>query len=300
MNDNGECEQCGQFRVHPSAAKLPLMTGDAWTDFKEAIRKAGGNVEPVVVQGDLLIDGRNRVRAIQELQAEGHPVELLTKDWAGDGQETVTEFILRANVSRRHLTSDQMAAIALELLPRIQAERASRQQASRIQPGENRNPHGRKGKPETADANSPSPSTEERRERIRRKAANSTLGQLAKTARVTEYKLKQVKKAIETGGPGTKDQLLKGEVTAKEINRKSPKPKDAPDPHLPMQFQPFVKKNYRTLLAKHPVTDQAAVRKYLLRLIRDEQAKYGEVKNAKRFVLSAASGKAATATGVAS
>lgn len=172
MNDDGEFEQCGQFRVHPSAAKLPLMTDEAWADFKEAIRQAGGNKEPVVVQGSLLIDGRNRVKAIQELKAEGHPVELRKVNWSEDTQETVTEFILRTNVSRRHLTDDQRAAIALELLPRIQAERASRQQASRIQPGENRNPHGRGGKPEKAAAVSPPPSAEERRDRNRRKAAN--------------------------------------------------------------------------------------------------------------------------------
>jgi hypothetical protein len=282
MNDDGECEQCGQFRVHPSAAKLPLMTGDAWNDFKEAIRKAGGNVEPVVVQGDLLIDGRNRVSAIEELRAEGHSVELRTVNWSEDTQETVTEFILRANVSRRHLTDDQKTAIALELLPRIQAERASRQQASRIQPGENRNPHGRKGKPETADAKSSSPSTEERRDRNRRKAANSTLGQLAKTAGVTEHKVKQVKKAIETGGPDVKEGLLSGQVTAKEINRKSRQPKDAPDPHLQMEFQKFVKNSYRRLLEKHPVADHAAVRKYLLKLIKQDQQKNGDKASGKR------------------
>jgi hypothetical protein len=276
MNDDGECEQYGQFRVHPSAAKLPLMTGDAWNDFKEAIRKAGGNVEPVVVQGDLLIDGRNRVSAIQELQAEGHPVELRTKEWAGDDPETVTEYILRTNVKRRHLTDDQRVAIALELFPEIQAERAERQQASRIQPGENRNPHGRKGKPETVDAKSPSPSAEERRDRNRRKAANSTLGQLARTAGVTEHKVKQVKKAIEAGGPDVKERLLSGQVTAKEINRKSRQPKDAPDPHLQMEFQKFVKNSYRRLLEKHPVTDHAAVRKYLLKLIKQDQQKNGE------------------------
>ena len=276
MNDDGECEQCGHFRVHPSAAQLPLMAGEAWTDFKESIRKAGGNVEPVVVQGDLLIDGRNRVSAIKELQAEGHPVELRKKNWSEDTQETVTEFILRTNVKRRHLTDDQRAAIALELLPRIQAERASRQQASRIQPGENRNPHGRGGKPEKAAAVSPPPSAEERRERNRRKAANSTVGQLAKNAGVTEHKVKQVKKAIETGGPDVKERLLSGQVTAKEINRKSRQPKDAPDPQLQMEFQKFVKNSYRKLLEKHPVADRGAVRKYLLKLLKQDQQKIGE------------------------
>ena len=281
MRTGGELDLCGEFRVHPSAAKLPLMTGEAWTDFKEAIRQAGGNREPVVVEDGVLIDGRNRVQAVEELKAEGHPVELLVSGRSGCDLETVTEYILRTNVKRRHLTEDQRAAIALDLLPRIKAERAEQQWATRIQPGELRNPHGRSGKPEMAEASSPSPSEEERRERSRRKAGSSTVGQLAKGAGVTEHRIKQVKKALEVGGPEVKERLLRGEVTAKEINRKSPKPREAPDPHLPRDFQPFVKKNYRTLLEKHPVADRGAVRKYLLRLIKDEQKKFGERSSSK-------------------
>ncbi len=276
MRTVGELDLCGEFRVHPSAAKLPLMTGEAWADFKEAIRQAGGNREPVVVEDGVLIDGRNRVQAVEELKAEGHPVELLVGEWNGCDPETVTEYILRTNVKRRHLTEDQRAAIALDLLSQIKAERAEQQRATRIQPGELRNPHGRSGKPEMAEASSPSPSEEERRERSRRKAVNSTVGQLAKRAGVTEHRIKQVKKALEVGGPEVKERLLRGEVTAKEINRKSPKPREAPDPHLLRDFQPFVKKSYRTLLEKHPVADRGAVRKYLLRLIKDEQKKFGE------------------------
>ena len=50
-----------QYRVHP-AAVFPTMSGRELDELVEDVR-VNGLREPVVVRGDQLIDGRNRVRA---------------------------------------------------------------------------------------------------------------------------------------------------------------------------------------------------------------------------------------------
>lgn len=286
-----------EMAVHPSAQELPLMSAEAWAEFKASILSSGGNREPVVFYGQQLLDGRNRVRAIQQLRAEGHSVELRTMEWNDTGDETITEFILRVNLLRRHLTDDQRAAIALKLVPQIQAEAAQRKADARIQPGEHRNPYGRRGKPKLAEADSPPQSAEERRERNRRKEAKSAAGQLANQAGVTTHKAKRVMKAVKIAGPQAIDQLVAGTATARQLIGKPSKQKEAPDPHLQMEFRKFVKSEYRRLLEKHLVANRKAVRAYLIKLIRGEQTKYGEVKKARSFVHDCGKG---SAVGVAS
>ena len=274
-------EQIGGLQVHPSATELPLMSGESWNEFKASILATGGNLEPVVFFRGELLDGRNRARAIEELKAEGHSVQLQTMEWDDQDGELLTEFILRVNLARRHLTGDQRVAIALKLQPQIEIEAAERQAAAQIQPGECRNPHGRRGKPDKAETQSTPPSEEERRERNRRKEARSTAGKVAKAAGVTTHKAKQVMSARNVGGQKALEEIASGLMKAKDVLGASEKRQPAPDPQVPMKFQPFVKRNYRRLLDKHPANDQAKVRAYLVKLIRADQKKSGEEKRIK-------------------
>ena len=276
-----EKEKSGLLQVHPSATELPLVSGEAWQDFKASILATGGNLEPVVFFRGQVLDGRNRARAIEELKAEGHSVQLQTVEWDDQDGELPTEFILRVNLLRRHLTDEQRVAIALKLQPQIQIEVAERQSAARIQPGECRNPHGRRGKPEKAETEPTPPSAEERRERNRLKEARSTAGQVAKVAGVTTHRVRQVIRARNVGGQVVLEKIASGEVKAKDVLGASEKRQPAPDPQVPMEFQPFVRRNYRRLLNKHPAKDQATVRACLLKLIRADQKKSGEKKRIK-------------------
>ena len=51
-----------QYRVHPAAAVFPITSGREFDELVEDVR-VNGLRELVVVRGDQLIDGRNRVRA---------------------------------------------------------------------------------------------------------------------------------------------------------------------------------------------------------------------------------------------
>ncbi len=51
-----------QYRAHPAGAVFPVVSGREFDELVEDVR-VNGLLEPVVVRGDELIDGRNWVRA---------------------------------------------------------------------------------------------------------------------------------------------------------------------------------------------------------------------------------------------
>lgn len=94
--------------VHPVAALFPMMADDELADLAADI-KANGQIYPVVL-GDWtedgenrrgILDGRNRLQAC----ALGD-VEPRFRDFDG---EDATSFIISSNISRRHLTTGQIA-----------------------------------------------------------------------------------------------------------------------------------------------------------------------------------------------
>ena len=96
-----------QYRVHEAAAVFPIMTGREFEELVEDVR-TNGLREPVVVIGDHLLDGRNRLRAcaaagvapaVRELESEVDPVAWVTS----------------VNVHRRHLDASQRALLASRL-----------------------------------------------------------------------------------------------------------------------------------------------------------------------------------------
>ena len=96
-----------QYRVHEAAAVFPMMTGREFEELVEDVR-ANGLREPVVVIGDHLLDGRNRLRAcaaagvppaVRELEPDVDPVSWVTS----------------VNVHRRHLDASQRALLASRL-----------------------------------------------------------------------------------------------------------------------------------------------------------------------------------------
>lgn len=94
-------------KVHPVAEIFPLMDAEAFARLKADI-EANGQREPTVYWKGMLVDGRNRERACQELGIEPSECELL--------EETdPVAFILSANVHRRHLTTTQRAITAARL-----------------------------------------------------------------------------------------------------------------------------------------------------------------------------------------
>jgi len=111
------------FDVHPVANKFPLMVGNEYQELVADIQERG-QLHPVVLHNDQLLDGRNRLKACEEL---GITPTLIAWD-APDGV-TAAEWIVSTNLQRRHLTSQQRAMLAADpdILDVLEAEALERQ-----------------------------------------------------------------------------------------------------------------------------------------------------------------------------
>lgn len=99
----------GGRRAHPLADVFPLLDGPAYQELKERISR-NGLIHPVTMYEGMILDGRNRKRACQEL---GIPAA--ERQFTGDDPAA---YVWDENAARRQLTPSQiaMAAQALETL----------------------------------------------------------------------------------------------------------------------------------------------------------------------------------------
>lgn len=104
---------------HPAAAIFPLMDGIELNALVDDIR-SHGLFEPIVLLEGRVLDGRNRLRACEIAGVTPSFVE-----WRENGA-TPIEWVVSHNLHRRHLTTGQKAALALDLLPALEAEARER------------------------------------------------------------------------------------------------------------------------------------------------------------------------------
>jgi len=112
-----------RIESHPAATLFPLMDGIELKALADDIT-AHGLLEPIVMLDGRVLDGRNRLRA-----CELSGVTPLFVEWVQNGSSP-TEWVVSHNLHRRHLTVAQRAALALDLLPRLEAEAKERQATS--------------------------------------------------------------------------------------------------------------------------------------------------------------------------
>ena len=109
--------------IHPVADKFPLLMGH---DYEELVKdiQSHGQLHPVVFHDNQLLDGRNRVRACNDLGIAPKQTE-----WSAPDGVTAGEWIVSTNLQRRHLTSQQRAMIAADpdILDVLEAEARERQ-----------------------------------------------------------------------------------------------------------------------------------------------------------------------------
>ena len=133
-----EDERLGDTRypAHAFADLFPLMPEARFKELCESIKKTG-LLDPIVIHGGQMLDGRNRERACKAVGVEPRYVEFgsLGRDC------TPEEFILTRNLKRRDLTPDQRAAIAVEGEERLRAEARERQRRAG---GDKRSPESRR------------------------------------------------------------------------------------------------------------------------------------------------------------
>lgn len=96
-----------KYTVHPAAELFPLVEGDEFFALVADI-KANGLIEPISIQGNVILDGRNRLRACEAAGIAPHYKEVTA------GTDPL-RYITSRNIHRRHLTTTQRAAIAAEM-----------------------------------------------------------------------------------------------------------------------------------------------------------------------------------------
>lgn len=198
------------YTVHPAAAVFPAMN-DA--DLKELANDIGehGLHQPLILTHDesVLVDGRNRLRAC-EIAGVDFTTETLPEDYT---DEQTIDYIVSANIRRRHLTAGQKAMLAAELEP-MYAEAARERQR------EGGREHGR-GQEEKVMANSPQPIPEETKSREQAAKAVGASGRSVSDA-----------KALKQDAPDLAEQVSNGDMSlneaTKERKRRQPKPPPAP------------------------------------------------------------------------
>ena len=168
-------ESIAGYPIHPYASRFPLLEGTAFEEVVESIAATAIEV-PVEMHDGLVADGRNRLRAVEVLRERGLDVEVRTVEWQSLNGGTIEESIFNRNVVRRHLSDDQRAVLATEMLPAIRASRAARQHASRFST-----------RAATADSMPPGSEAQRSPRSSQEKAAASTAGALAKLAGVTHH-----------------------------------------------------------------------------------------------------------------
>jgi hypothetical protein len=110
------------MEYHEAAAMFPFLEGKDFEEFKADIARHGLK-EPIVLLGGKILDGRNRYRAILEIEDEAIQPEFV--EYTGD--QAPEDFVRSKNLYRRHLTASQRAMNAARARPAFEEEAKGRQ-----------------------------------------------------------------------------------------------------------------------------------------------------------------------------
>jgi hypothetical protein len=197
-------EEIAGYKVHPAASLFPLIDGKEFDDLVDSIRRNGVQ-HPAVLHDGLLIDGRNRMNAVERLKANGVDMRCPTVEWKPDGRN-LAEWIWETNALRRHLTEDAMALASASITAMIRAENDQRQKAAQFAKGTSGNPSGKK----QVTTKTESPAKRDRKE----SNARSTAGQVAAKAGVSMHKARQAIAVLDAVDEGTVTPEAVAEVRA--------------------------------------------------------------------------------------
>lgn len=272
--------QIKSLTVHPAADVFPLIEGDEFDRLVESIRKHGVQ-NPVVYIGTTLLDGRNRIRAVEKLAAEGVDVPLPSKMWDGYQTTTEVEWIEAQNLDRRHLTDDARAMIGAELARIVKAEAKKAKKASQFNSDTGKAAASKKATP-AATADSPSPQKRDRKKSEER----TTAAQAAKKAKVSTHKMKQamaVDKAVEAGeiAPEVVQEIKAGKKKVRDALPAKGKKKPAATSSTQVddvatEIRQAAMRSWQRLKSRFAIDEYAELRNVMAAIIRDEQRQAGK------------------------
>lgn len=110
------------MKIHPYANIFPEMNQHEFSALKDDI-KANGLREPILTYERMILDGRNRFKACQELG-----ITPRYREWTENG--SAISLVVSLNLRRRHLTPSQVNAIGADVEELYQKEAKERQRAS--------------------------------------------------------------------------------------------------------------------------------------------------------------------------
>lgn len=282
-----ELEVVGSFTVHPLASRFPLIVGKDFDDLVEAAARAG-RLQAVEVHDGLLIDGRNRVRVVEELRQRGIEIDLPVVAWEPSGEETVEEHIWSVNANRRHLTDDQRAAIGISFLPFIRRSCDARQAATRF---------GQRAPVEEISSPPAEPAAGSRRS-SREKDAASSVGQFAAMCNIGLHKARQamaIADGVEAGeissveivAIATGERRLRDRAPAKRSSGGSKAAKkEAARPEAELMFEAapdspaptdqVIRERWERFKRPFAIGDHREVRRLLKQIITEEQREFDQ------------------------
>jgi site-specific DNA-methyltransferase (adenine-specific) len=114
------------MKIHDVAQLFPMLAGEELKELANDIHQ-NGLLQPIVMQGDTLLDGRNRLAACKLAS-----VEPFFMQYEGDSP---VAFIIAANLKRRHLDKGQKIALGIEIEPYFAEEAKKRQAHGQTAPG---------------------------------------------------------------------------------------------------------------------------------------------------------------------
>src|SRR5262245_55699838 len=117
------------LQFHPLADIFPLMEGEEF-DALVADIKANGLHERIILHEGMILDGRNRYRALLAAGLDPANANTLTIDGAKYVDDPVA-FVISANIHRRHLTAGQKRDL-IEKLIKAAPEKSNRQIGKQI------------------------------------------------------------------------------------------------------------------------------------------------------------------------
>lgn len=117
-------KELGLLPVFPFAAKFSMLSDVEMLELAQDIETNGLRYPPMIWGQDMILDGRNRIGALQKTGLVEVEVEIL------EGSEyEAASMVFSVNLLRRHLNDGQRAMMSLEFLPYEEAEAKRRQGA---------------------------------------------------------------------------------------------------------------------------------------------------------------------------
>ncbi len=109
------------MQAHPTANLFPMMNDDEYAALVADIHQHGQR-EPIWLLDGQILDGRNRWQACRDLG-----IQAITREYTGaTDMPSLINFVVSLNLKRRHLTSSQLAVVAMDIEKAL-AEEAAKQ-----------------------------------------------------------------------------------------------------------------------------------------------------------------------------